>query len=139
MDERSWSDCIEQNKASNVTIDRAKARSLIETAIARKAHNASQRVTPESANFIFEAEYSSLLELLHARCILDGFKVTNHACIGFYLRDKLKREDLFRTFDKCRYRRNSLVYYGKHMDFETAKEAIAETRELQKEAERWLA
>jgi hypothetical protein len=53
-----------------------------------------------------------------------GFNVLNHICLGFYLRDILKREDLFIVFDDLRYKRNSLTYYGKKMDFDIAKQAI---------------
>ncbi len=51
-------------------------------------------------------------------------KQLNDICIAFYLRDVLKREDLYRVFDDLRYKRNSLTYYGNKMDFETCKEAI---------------
>ena len=56
--------------------------------------------------------------------VLEGYKVNNHICLGYYLRDVLERNDLFRLFDDCRFKRNSLVYYGKQMDFDIAKEAI---------------
>ena len=46
------------------------------------------------------------------------------------IRDVLKEEHLFRIFDDCRYKRNSLVYYGKRMDFETAKDAIKKAQKM---------
>ena len=48
-----------------------------------------------NCNFIFEAYYSSVTEILHAILIKEGFKVKNHFCLGYYLRDVLGREDLF--------------------------------------------
>jgi len=77
-----------------------------------------------SVNYIFEGYYSSILEMLHAVVILKGYKVNNHICLGYYLRDVLKRDDLYRIFDDCRYKRNSLVYYGRKMPLETAEDAI---------------
>jgi hypothetical protein len=132
-EEHSWSDCIELNKSRKVSPDHAKARSLVETAHERLAFANAQSVTEQSANFIFENMYSSLLEVIHAHCVQQGFNVTNHLCIGFFLRDVLKRDDIYRKFDTCRYRRNGIVYYGKRMDFETAKESIALVRLLIKE------
>jgi hypothetical protein len=68
--------------------------------------------------------YASALEMLHALASLHGWKMDNHICLAFFLRDVLKRDDLFRVFDDCRLKRNMLVYYGKRMDRETADGAI---------------
>jgi hypothetical protein len=46
------------------------------------------------------------------------------------LRDVINENELFRIFDDCRYKRNSLVYYGRHMDFDIAKEAIEKCKKL---------
>lgn len=123
MKEASWNDCLETCNATKVTQDHAKAKSLKETAQARLTF-LTQPLREENANFIFEGMYSSLLELLHAHLLRNGWKVENHICIGFYLRDVLHNEKLFRSFDDCRYKRNSLVYYGKQMPFPVAKESI---------------
>ena len=87
----------------------------------------------KTANFIFEDYYSSILELIQALVLLNGYKADNHICLGFFIRDVLKREDLFFAFDDRRYKRNSLVYYGKRMDFGTAKQAIEKCKRLIKE------
>ena len=62
-----------------------------------------------------------------------GYKVNNHICLGYFLRDKLDKKSLFRLFDDCRYKRNSLMYYGRKMDFETAKSAIKKCEQLMDE------
>jgi len=61
---------------------------------------------------------------------MKGFNISNHICLGFYLREVLKREDLCIIFDDLRYKRNSLTYYGTRMDFETAKQAIEKSKKL---------
>jgi len=132
VEEHSWNDCLEQNKARSVSSDPAKARSLLETAAARSAFVATHTIDATNANWLFEMEYASLLEALHALCIGRGFTVANHSCLGFYLRDVLRRDELFRTFDRCRYRRNGIVYYGIRMEFATAKESIDDARRISK-------
>ena len=107
-----------------MTPDRAKAKSLAETARGRVNFLKEIALKESNASFIFEGYYSSALELLHALVLVKGFKVINHICIGYYLRDVLKREDLFRLFDDCRYKRNSIVYYGRKLDFNVARESI---------------
>jgi len=128
MREASWSDCLEAYSAMRVSPDRERAKSLIETADERI--RLVKDINKENCNFVFEDYYSSLLELLQAIAALHGYKVVNHVCIGYYLRDVMGREDLFLLFDDARYKRNSLTYYGKRMDFETAKQAIEKCKRL---------
>ncbi|MEK6983013.1 MAG: hypothetical protein AABX33_00435 [Nanoarchaeota archaeon] len=129
MKEASWDDCIYSNSALKVTSDKEKVKSLIETAEDRIKFSI-WNLNEKTVNYIFEDYYSSVLELLHSLVILDGYKVNNHICLGYYLKDVLKREELFRMFDDCRYRRNSLVYYGKRMDFKTGKGSIEKAKRL---------
>ena len=117
------------NSSIKVTPDKEKSKSLIETAEERIDFSARE-LTEKNANYIFEGYYSSILEMIHAIVILDGYKVNNHICLGYYLRDILKNDELFRLFDDCRFKRNSLVYYGKRMDFDTAKESIKKAKKL---------
>ncbi len=132
MKESSWSECLSCNSAIKITPDKEKAASLIETAEERIKYSLRE-LTEKNANFVFEGYYSSILELVHALVLLDGYKVNNHICLGFYIRDILKNGEMFRLFDDCRFKRNSLVYYGKRMDFETAKDSIEKAKRLFKE------
>ncbi|MBI4452858.1 hypothetical protein HY637_05490 [Candidatus Woesearchaeota archaeon] len=132
MKESTWTECLNYSSAIKITPDKEKAESLIETAESR-IQVSTKELTEKNANFVFEDYYSSILELVHAVVILDGYKVNNHICLGYYIRDILKNEDLFRLFDDCRFKRNSLVYYGKRMDFETAKDSIEKAKRLVKE------
>jgi hypothetical protein len=129
----NWQDCLNENSALHSSKDIKKAESLLKTAEGRIKYIQNQKITKENANYIFEGLYSSIIEILHAIVIKQGFKVNNHMCLGYYLRDILNRENLFRTFDDLRYKRNSLIYYGKEMDFDVAKDSIEKSRKLIKE------
>ena len=129
-DEGDWNECIENNSSLTVSPDHAKARSLIDTAKGRVLFLERCTLDPMSCNYLFEGYYSSILELLHARLLQDGFKVLNHICLGYYLRDVMGDSGLYRIFDDCRYKRNSLVYYGRKMDFEVARDAIKNGKKL---------
>ena len=134
MKESTWVECIENNCAITITPNKAKARSLTDTAFGRIGQYLKETTIKESnANYVFEGYYSSVLEMLHTVVLLKGYNVQNHICLGYYLRDLLKKDVLFRMFDDCRYKRNSLVYYGRKMDFETAKIAIGKCLNLIKE------
>lgn len=134
MKEASWNDCIESKSSIKITPDKQKAESLIETA-KQRIKQTFKEINKDNINFAFEDYYSSILELIHALVILESYNVKNHICLGFYLKDVIKREDLFRIFDDCRYKRNSLTYYGRRMDFETAKATITKSKLLIKEIE----
>ena len=131
MRETNWEYCLFNNSAKTITPDIKRAESLIETANERI--NLIKEVNEKNCNFIFEDYYTSLLELLQAMAFKKGFNILNHICLGYYLRDVLKREDLYILFDDLRYKRNSLTYYGNRMDYETAKQAIERCKKIIKE------
>lgn len=126
MKEASWNECVEENSAVRTSSDRERAKSLVETADERII--LIKEINEKNCNFVFEDYYTSILELLQALVLSEGYKILNHVCLGYYLRDVLKNEDLFRVFDDLRYKRNSLTYYGKKMDFKTAKSSIEKCR-----------
>jgi hypothetical protein len=131
MKETNWEDCLINNSAKTITPDMKRAESLIETANERIS--LIKGINKKNCNFIFEDYYTSLLELLQAMNFKKGFNILNHICLGYYLRDVLKREDLYILFDDLRYKRNSLTYYGNRMDYETAKQAIEKCKRIIKE------
>tara|TARA_Y100000310_G_C20518816_1_gene732610 strand:- start:349 stop:774 length:426 start_codon:yes stop_codon:yes gene_type:complete len=130
MKESTWKQCIETHSSLKVSPDKGKINSLVDTAMGRNTFFESNEINENNSNYIFEGYYSSMLEILHALLLHHGYKVTNHICLGYYLRDVLHKDALFRMFDDCRYKRNSLVYYGRKMDFETATFAIEKCKEL---------
>ncbi|PIN75771.1 hypothetical protein COV17_03715 [Candidatus Woesearchaeota archaeon CG10_big_fil_rev_8_21_14_0_10_36_11] len=136
--EDSWQECLETSSSLKVSPDKAKVNSLIDTALGRNNFLETNKVTEDNANYLFEGYYSSLQEILHAIILSQGYKVMNHLCLGYYIRDVLMREDLFRKFDNCRFKRNSLIYYGRKMEFSIAKKTIKECKNLIKELNNFL-
>ena len=128
--ESTWNYCLESGSSRKISPDRAKAKSLIDIAKGRVRYLQEQEIRVENGNYVFEGYYASVLELLHAFLLQQGYTVNNHICSGLYLRDVLQQETLFRLFDDCRYKRNSLLYYGRKMDFETVKQAIAKSKRI---------
>ncbi len=131
MKETCWEDCLINSSARKVSPDTKRAISLRETASERIS--VIQMVNEKNCNFVFEDYYASLLEILQAKAFTQGYNILNHLCVGFYLKEVLGREDLYLIFDDVRYKRNSLTYYGKRMEFEVAKEAIEHCKKIMKE------
>ena len=128
MKELNWFDCLKNNSAKKRTPDIKRAESLFETSKDRV--ELIGEINEKNCNFVFEDYYTSIMELLQAITYKKGFNISNHICLGFYLRDIIKREDLFFIFDDLRFKRNSLTYYGNKMDFNIAKKAIKDSIKL---------
>ena len=131
MKEASWEDCLRHESTKAGTPDIKRAESLKETAHERIS--LIKEVTEANCNFVFEDYYTSLIELLQAVAFKQGYNILNHICLGYYLRDVMKREGLYILFDDLRYKRNSLTYYGNKMDYETAQQAIEKCQRIIKE------
>ena len=131
MKEANWNDCLVNNSAKTITPDVKRAESLIETA--KERISLAKEVNNKNCNFVFEDYYTSLVELIQAMAFKRGFNILNHVCLGYYVRDILKRQDLYALFDDVRYKRNSLTYYGNRMDFETSKQAIEKCKRVIKD------
>lgn len=129
---KNWEDCLKNFCSRKTTPDTQKAKSLIETAHERIRYT-NKTLNEKTANYIFEDYYTSIIEILQAIVSSKGYNVKNHICLGYYIRDILKKENLFRIFDDLRFKRNSLIYYGKRMEFEISKDAIKKSKELLKE------
>ncbi len=130
LKESTWSECAINNKALTISSDKAKAQSLLDTIEGRVKYLENQKIEESSANYIFEGYYTCILELLHMVVLLAGFKVINHTCLGYYVRDVLHKQSLFIVFDDCRIKRNALIYQGRKMDFETAQMAVEKSKQL---------
>lgn len=133
MKEINWNDCTLNKSARKISPDINRAKSLIETA--KERIGLIKSINEKNCNFVFEDYYTSIVELIQAVTFRKGYNVLNHVCLGFYLKDVLKQENLFILFDDIRYKRNSLTYYGRKMDFETAKKAIEDCKKIIKELE----
>lgn len=64
--ESTWDECIESASSLKISPDIFKAKSLVETAKGRINFLKSNNLTEDTANYIFEGYYSSVLEMLHA-------------------------------------------------------------------------
>lgn len=132
----NWNECLINNSSRIITPDIKRAQSLIETAYERIS--LVNEINEKNSNFVFEDYYTSLIEIIQAITFKNGFNVMNHICLGFYLRDILNKEELFRIFDDLRYKRNSLTYYGNRMEHKIAIDSIKKSQLLIKELEKFI-
>lgn len=74
--------------------------------------------------------YEGLREYCEAIGYLHGYKFLDHESIGFFLRDILKEQSVYKKFDRYRKLRNGINYYGDDIEVETVKDAISEIPKL---------
>jgi len=61
---------------------------------------------------------------MEAICISKGYKVLSHICIGELLKSLFKEFE-YEEFDRLRWIRNSINYYGTKVEFKQGKEIIS--------------
>ena len=107
------------------------ARSLIEISQTKETTVNESQLSEKNISAYIPMAYDSLREILEAICIMRGYKVTSHACTEKLLRS-IYPDVSFREFDRFRYIRNSINYYGKKIGFDEGMEIINKTFLLKK-------
>ena len=125
-----WKQCQEEANAIKIYANKERAISLMKSARNMMEFVINIELNDKNASILLKNAYESLLELLHALLYSKGYKVLNHVCVGYFIRDELKDAEAFYIFDKYRKIRNSIVYYGESVEREVAEEAIKEIKGL---------
>jgi len=109
-------ECKKKGFVRHTTLDINKARSLLEIADIKEETVRSARLNSRNINAFLPLAYDALREALESFCILHGYNVTNHICLGELVRTLVKDFD-FNAYDRFRYARNGINYYGRRIDF----------------------
>jgi hypothetical protein len=116
-------ECKKKGLIRKTKVDTNLVNSLIEMSDI-KSRTVEQTVLDNlTINAFLPMAYDSLREILEAFSILEGFKVLNHDCLGKLLKNLYYGFDLI-EFDRVRYIRNSINYYGDKVDLEEGQEII---------------
>jgi len=127
---------LNNGKAKRVMPNKIRASSLFKSSIQAIETAKEIPLTKNTSKTILREMYEGLREYCEAIGYLNGYKFLDHESIGFFLRDILKEQSLFKKFDRYRKLRNGINYYGDYIEIETVKEAISEIPELIKELEK---
>lgn len=125
-------DCKRKGFIRRTKVNQELARSLIEMSNVKEKVVKNTELNKESVSAFLPMAYDSLREILEAICIMHGYKVTSHVCVEKYL-ELVYPKISFVDFDRFRYIRNSINYYGEMVEFEQGKEVIKKIFVLKKE------
>ncbi len=125
-------DCKEKGFIKETKPNTGRIFSLMGMADSKEIAVQSAVITEVTISAYVSLAYDSLRETLEALCILFGYKVTNHICIGELVKTLIQTFP-FHEFDRLRFIRNGINYYGEKVTFEQGKEIIIKTFLLKKE------
>jgi len=116
-------DCYRKGLIKKARADKELVKSLIEMSEIKETAVNKANINAFNISAYVSMAYDSLREVLEAICILNGFKVLSHICLGELLKKIIDDFD-FNEFDRLRFVRNSINYYGTKIDFEQGKEIL---------------
>jgi len=116
-------ECFRKGLIKRTETDKELVKSLVEMSNIKETTLKTANINKINISAYVSLAYNSLREVLEALCILKGYKVLSHICIGEFLKDILEDFD-YEEFDRLRWIRNSINYYGEKVEFEQGKEII---------------
>jgi hypothetical protein len=112
--------------------NRELAKSLLEMSDAKEEAVRTASINETTVSAFVSLAYDSLREVLEAVCVLHGYKVTSHVCTGELMKTLVDGFD-YTTFDRFRYIRNGINYYGKKIGLAQGKAIILKIFEMKKQ------
>ncbi len=94
-------ECFKKGLIKKTKIDRDLIKSLIEMSSIKETAVETANVNEINISAYVSLAYDSLREVLEALCILKGYKVLSHICIGELLKGILEDFD-YNEFDRLR-------------------------------------
>jgi len=116
-------ECFRKGLIKKTNKDKELVKSLIEMSNIKEISVRTAKINEVIISAYVSLAYDSLREILEALCILKGYKVLSHICIGELLKSILEDFD-YEEFDRLRWVRNSINYYGEKVEFGQGKEII---------------
>jgi len=124
-------DCFKKGLIKKTSVDEERIKSLIEMSDIKEMTIKNARIDEINISAYVSLAYDALREVLEALCILKGYKVLSHICIGELLKNIISDFD-YEDFDRIRWIRNSINYYGEKIGFEQGKIIINRIFEIKR-------
>jgi len=112
----SWQQCLISGTARKTSVDKEMAKSLLNLQDSNIKSQDMLELNEITASSKFSLSYDAIRELLEAISILKGYKIYNHECYTYFIKEILKDDEVSYNFDEFRKKRNSVKYYGEKID-----------------------
>ena len=127
-----FNECIKKRIAKEVKEDKELIASLIKTSQNKFDSEKKLELSEVTSSSKISLLYDSLRELLEALAIKNGYKIYNHECYTYFLKEILNESIKGDEFDELRKIRNSINYYAKDISVEEAKDVLKRIIKLRK-------
>lgn len=124
-------DCYKKGLIKKTNINPELIKSLLEMSKIDESTVNSAILDEKNISPYVSMAYDSLRETLEAICVSKEYKVLSHICIGELLKTLIEDFD-FNEFDRIRYIRNSIKYYGNKVEFNQGKKIIKKIFNMKK-------
>jgi hypothetical protein len=128
-----FNECIKKKIAKEVTKDEELIASLIKTSQNKLDSGSKLELNDITSSSKISLLYDSLRELLEALAIKNGYKIYNHECYTYFLKEILNESNKGDEFDDLRKIRNSINYYAKDISIKEAEDVLERLRKLRGE------
>ena len=128
-----WNECLKKRIAKNVSVDEDLIKSLIKTSENKLKSEEKLRLDESTSTSKISLSYDSTREVLEALTIKKGYKIYNHECYTYFLKEVLGKSVYGDEFDELRKIRNALNYYGKEITIQETEEVLKRMKKLRKE------
>jgi len=128
-----FNECLKKRIAKKVSEDKELIISLLKTSQNKLDSEKKLELSEITSSSKISLLYDSLREILEALAIKNGYKIYNHECYTYFLKEILNESLKGDEFDEIRKIRNSINYYAKEISIEEAKDVLERIRELREE------
>lgn len=126
-----WKSCIQRNVVKEVKEDNNLKEGLIKESQKKKETDKIIPLNDITASTKISIIYDVLRETLEAVAIVKGYKVYNHECYVYFLKEVLKESYWGDEFDQFSIIRNDLSYNGKNVTAAEAKLILEKMKALE--------
>lgn len=130
--------CLKKGIAKEIKIDFELIESLKKTSQNKFESQNKLELNSVTAGSKISLLYDCLRELLEALAIKEGYKIYNHECYTYFLKEILNESQKGDEFDEIRKIRNKINYYAKDISVEESKSVLRRIKFLRQEINKLL-
>ncbi len=131
-------ECIKKRIAKEVNIDEELIKSLLKTSQNKLESEKKLELDEITSVSKISLLYDSLRELLEALALKNRFKIYNHECYTYFLKEILNLDTVSEEFDDLRKIRNSINYYGKEISLQETEDVLERMKDLREKISEML-
>ncbi len=123
-------ECLKKRIAKEVKEDKELVVSLVKTSKNKLDSEEKLELSEITLSSKISLLYDSLRELLESLAIKKGYKIYNHECYTYFLKEIMKESIKGDEFDELRKIRNAVNYYAKDINVSEGKMVLEKMKIL---------